>query len=289
MINTNEMLILQGLPGAGKSTLAKKYVEDNPNYLRICWDDIGRANPGMKFDKVKALSHGMVAKAKQHGMDVVIDNTNLTVKTYQEWERIGQENLFTVRYQYVETPIEECIRRDSERTQGRVGRAVIERMALKAGLLKLGGKPVVVYDMDGTLASCQGRVHHIKGERKDHKAFYKDVHLDPEIKPVADWARAVGAAGEHTIVILSGRPTDLAGINTERWLAEHNIVYSHLFMRSRADFRADHIIKNEIVDEMLQAGAEIAWAVDDRVQVIENVWRARKVTVYPVGTWEPEF
>ncbi|MBV1934915.1 MAG: hypothetical protein KUG59_09500 [Parvibaculaceae bacterium] len=49
------------------------------------------------------------------------------------------------------------------------------------------------------------------------------------------------------------------------------------FMRPDNDSRADHIIKEEILDKLLAQGAEIEFAVDDRNQVV-NMWRRRGIT-----------
>ena len=50
-----KMIILAGLPGAGKSTLAKKMVKQDPTYVRVNLDDIRSMLGTSDFDKEKLV------------------------------------------------------------------------------------------------------------------------------------------------------------------------------------------------------------------------------------------
>lgn len=278
------MFILKGLPGSGKSTLARKMYEDSQREtIIINWDSISAANRFSKFKEVKALSQTLAATAISKGQDVIIDNTNLTPKTLDEWGDLATVFGAKVEVINVDTSLAECIRRDSLRTKP-VGRAVIERMALFAGLIEFDPtKKLVIFDMDGTLASCRNRVPYLQQMPKDHKAFYKDVVNDEPIEPVLSWAKAFKDSTEYDLVIVSGRPTDLCGEGTDQWLTKYDVPSKYLFMRNRGDYRDDTVVKMEILAAI--GKDKVEFVVDDRPKVI-RAWREAGVKVYPVGPGE---
>lgn len=97
------MIILVGVPGCGKSSWAKEFIEgematlnDNPRYFNavICSADEGHMVDGVyKFDPAKApMAHAeclnkfiraIVSKSVTH---VIVDNTNIS-----KWERMNYE------------------------------------------------------------------------------------------------------------------------------------------------------------------------------------------------------
>ena len=164
-MNEQVMLILSGLQGSGKSTFAKRLVEENPGqWARINWDTQRRNTPGYKFSKeaekkIKLDSHAQVYDASRAGLSVIVDNMNLSDASIGEWTRIGSQFGFHVRVQTFDTPVEECVRRDATRTGSEfIGRAVIERLALWHGLIEFPvGKKIAIVDVDGTLADCSHR------------------------------------------------------------------------------------------------------------------------------------
>jgi hypothetical protein len=61
----------------------------------------------------------------------------------------------------------------------------------------------VVVDLDGTLADCTHRLHHIRGERaKNWDAFFAACHLDQPNPAIVALAKALHK--EHRLVFCSG-------------------------------------------------------------------------------------
>jgi predicted kinase len=310
-----EVLILGGLPAAGKSTRAKEWLAQEPaRRVRINYDDIRKDlfGPGWKFNHkeealVKARAKEIFETSMKLGMSVVIDNTNLTPKARQMWKDLAIiHNIEPIEEEVgSELPIWDIIARDKKRLDGRVGRAVIERMALFNGFIDWKSKHYdyegyVICDLDGTLcditerrkfmdlnycSECQGVAHGVNydpkdagkgscpkhGVRlgKDWKSFFANVDKDRLNAPVAELLDMFAEDGLG-ILLVSGRPIDPCGIPTEDWLSAHGIKYDHLFMRQGGDHRSDVIVKQEILD--LLPIDQIDYVLDDRNSVVE-MWR----------------
>lgn len=312
-----EVLILTGLPASGKSTAAREWVAEDPDSRRrLNWDDLRLEmfGPTWKWNradeaKMKEASFELAHAYLASGLSVVIDNTNLTQAARAKWETLAKAYGITPEVHEISTPIETCIARDRQRGAARVGRAVIERMALFYGFIDWSQVPgrFVIVDVDGTLANLSHRRGHVvpifhhkegclvpdpkhgrcegcgaKGE-KDWAAFFAKAPADTPIKPIFDLVRTLSR--EYTILVVSGRGTDI-GIQTEDWLDQHwpNVGslprYRHLFMRQGGDYRPDFQVKGEIAD--LLPLDRVAYVIDDRDQVVQ-MWRDRGLTCLQVA------
>ncbi|MGI4757281.1 MAG: hypothetical protein ACRYGF_10595 [Janthinobacterium lividum] len=98
----------------------------------------------------------------------------------------------------------------------------------------------------------------------------------------ARWTRALDET--YTVVLVSGRPISKSGAKTLGWLAYYRVPYQYLFMRRGGDRRPDTEVKQEILDAILRVVPKerIAFAIDDRLSVIEQVWRRNGIRVFPV-------
>ena len=75
-----KMIILAGLPGAGKSTLAKKMVKQDPTYVRVNLDDIRSMLGTSDFNKEKLVEQIeliSIGYAFNQKYNVIVDDTNL--------------------------------------------------------------------------------------------------------------------------------------------------------------------------------------------------------------------
>lgn len=136
----------------------------------------------------------------------------------------------------------------------------------------------VIFDIDGTLANVEHRLHHLEREHKDWDGFFADMHADPIIEPVARLARILatqcGAGEVDAVLVVTARPDEGAYRKiTEDWLAANSIRYKKLYMRRGGDFRPDQIVKAELLERILDDGYEPFLVVDDRPQVVE-MWRS---------------
>lgn len=145
---------------------------------------------------------------------------------------------------------------------------------------------VVIFDLDGTLANIDHRLHHVQDGNKNWDAFYAACPADGPVEPIIELARMCDDAG-HTIVISSGRSENVRK-ETEEWLAKHNVNYARLFMRPNACFTPDQALKKAWLDEGLFGPKEnILFVVEDRDRMVQ-MWRQQGITVLQCAQWVEE-
>jgi len=135
---------------------------------------------------------------------------------------------------------------------------------------------MVLFDIDGTLADIQHRRAHLKKPKPNWARFNALMGDDTPNEAVVSLYKTLWASQNFKLVLVTGRNEQFRKV-TEQWLTWHEIPFSKIYMRPDNDSRADHIIKEEILDKLLAQGAEIEFAVDDRNQVV-NMWRRRGIT-----------
>ena len=275
--------MFRGLPGSGKTTEAREVVRKDGNAGRINRDDL-RA---MLFNGVwSGKREGIVVEAEKaiaavlvkNNYTALIDDTNLSEKHWRLWGGVSEELKTTITQTTLTTPLEECVQRDAAR-ETPVGEAIINRMALQAGWIKFGDKPIIICDIDGTLAEGKYRNFLVEGvEKKDWKGYYSLLDTDVPIEHIIRWVNAL--AEDHTIVIVSGRP-DTYQHETLKWLREiAKIKFDYIFMRPGNEKKPDFEVKSDILSRLPKE--QIDFVLDDRPQVIEKCWRANRVRVIPV-------
>ena len=132
------------------------------------------------------------------------------------------------------------------------------------------GQRCVIFDIDGTLADCTHRLHFVKHGKRDWDGFFAAMGAGGIVEPVRELLWAV-ARGDFPIVICSGRPERYRDV-MQNWLGRNGIGYDALYMRPDGDFRADHIVKKQILDGMRADGFEPFLVIDDRQRVVD-MWR----------------
>lgn len=134
-------------------------------------------------------------------------------------------------------------------------------------------KQIIICDLDGTLADCTHRQHHVQGEgKKDWKAFFATMYDDVLNKNLNDILGLLSF--KYDIYFVSARPDNYREV-TKNWLlaaGEWEEENYFLYMRKAGDFRADTIVKQEILDQIKAEGVEILVAFDDRSSVVQ-MWR----------------
>jgi phosphoglycolate phosphatase-like HAD superfamily hydrolase len=129
-----------------------------------------------------------------------------------------------------------------------------------------------LFDLDGTLADCTHRLHHIKGSRKNWRAFFAACTADGPIPHMVELARHLMKV--ETVVFVSGRSDEVRD-ETANWLKRHRL-QGPLYMRRAGDRRSDFIVKAELLDRVLADGYEPIMAFDDRDQVVK-MWREKGI------------
>jgi phosphoglycolate phosphatase-like HAD superfamily hydrolase len=134
-------------------------------------------------------------------------------------------------------------------------------------------KRCYVFDIDGTLADCSHRLHHITSGAKDWRAFFAACDRDEPIYHICELQRVLAYC--EPMVLVSGR-SDECRAATEQWLSDNGIRFNALYMRKAGDHRPDDIVKGELLDQALADGWKPLMAFDDRDRVVA-MWRERGI------------
>lgn len=279
-----ELILIKGLPGSGKSMWAKDLMSKNPfKYKRVNKDllremvDFNEYS-GKSEKYILKLRDNLILTALQNSFSVIVDDTNLNplhethirdlVKTFKDLQ-------FKVKF--IDTPIKECISNDLRRLNS-VGSEVIMDMYnkwLKPASVIVKHNPKLPYciivDIDGTVA--------LKGDRKPFE--WDKVGLDKPNTSIIDLVNAYIAETSNFLIFVSGRD-ECCRDETEKWL-DDKLDYSYtLFMRPKDDFRKDIIIKREIYENEILNKYNVDFVLDDRNCVVEQ-WRDMGLTCLQVA------
>ena len=151
-MNRPRLVLLIGIPGAGKTTYAIEHINDNAVYLssdaireELYGDESIQGDPSEVF----SLMQSRAVEALNEGQDVWYDATNITRK-----DRASIINLCPkfakIEAYLIWVPIEECIKRDASRDRT-VGKEVIDRMLkrFQAPYYDEGIDEIVIVKPDG--------------------------------------------------------------------------------------------------------------------------------------------
>ena len=140
----------------------------------------------------------------------------------------------------------------------------------------------VVFDLDGTLALNEHRVHHIRKEPRDYDAFFAAC-VDDQPCQAAIAAMQAHILAHHVVAIWSGR-SDQVREQTERWLSQVAGVSSYRLTRMRraGDHQPDVALKRSWLREARASGAAPDLVYDDRDCVVA-MWREEGVPCFQVA------
>ena len=147
---------------------------------------------------------------------------------------------------------------------------------------------LVVFDLDGTLADITHRLNYIQHKPKNYKAFHAACVNDAPIEEIIEvfdllYSDEIIAHKHHDVVICSGR-SDEVREQTEAWLRENTgAMYFDLKMRKAGDYRKDCMVKEEMLQEIIEEyGQKPDLVFDDRQQVVD-MWRSHGIRVAQVA------
>lgn len=284
----NKIIILQGLPGSGKSTYAKELIDKNPGkYKRVNKDDLRAMIDNGKYSKanekfVLEMRDAFVDLALINGYDVIVDDTNFEWKHVERMFELAEINEAEVEIKKIETDLNECIKRDLKRHNS-VGEKVIKSMynryvVKQADAPKyLEDKPTaVICDIDGTLAHMQGRSPY------DWSKVCDDT-IDSSVKYLLSLItfQKHNIINKPKIIIVSGRDS-VCREKTIEWLERNKIQFDALLMREAGDNRKDTIVKKELYKKYIQGNCNVLFVLDDRTQVVD-MWRSLGLKCYQVA------
>jgi phosphoglycolate phosphatase-like HAD superfamily hydrolase len=136
-------------------------------------------------------------------------------------------------------------------------------------------KQVVIFDLDGTLADISARRAILEKHPKDWDRFFSGMESDLPNLPLVNLFKILSRYEQYGMVIVTGRPERYRDATT-RWLNKHGLSPILMFMRGDNDRRADHLVKEEILNNIRAQGLEIQFVVDDRDTVVQ-MWRKNGV------------
>ena len=140
-------------------------------------------------------------------------------------------------------------------------------------------RPISIFDVDGTLSSCDWRRHLVETARPNWREFFALQSADAPIEDVVRELSRRKNAG-HEIVLVTGRPDQYRYV-TEFWLAEHRIEWDRLLMRRSDDQRPDPDVKEDMLLSHFSEQSRITQVFDDNPDVIK-VWIAHGLDVVVV-------
>lgn len=140
-------------------------------------------------------------------------------------------------------------------------------------------RPLILVDIDGTIADCTHRMHYVLETEKNWDAFFGSVAGDKPLKQMVRLVKSLFKAGELEVVFVTGRPEKTRDA-TLQWL---NIVFQpieieswRLFMRKDGDHSPDFILKRQILGAMRKAQLQPRIAIEDRKRVVD-MYRAANI------------
>ncbi len=299
-------IVKKGLPASGKTLSANLMMNKNPTkYIRVNKDEIREelAKTGWTWShenekKVLVIRDRMIVDGLKAGKDVISDDTNLSPAHIKRFEEIAKECGASIRIDFLNTPLSECIARDSRRLgTAKVGEKVIRDMAEKYGLVERPATPIksvlhvppegdpffkivenderlmsaIICDIDGTLA-------HI-GKRDPYDCT--NCGADGLNTPIAKIIRNFSTYSQVQIIYVSGREDKWKSLTTE-WMIKHRLPTGPMYMRPTRDFRKDWVIKGEIFNANIRDKYNVLFVLDDRNQVVD-FWRKLGLTCLQVA------
>jgi predicted kinase len=280
------LLATAGLPGSGKTVWARHLLEVAPCFVRVNSDDLREQHPRSHEAVIRNMRDSRIKKALEAGQSVVVDNTNL--RGMSDLRKLARENgAELIAVDFTQVPWQECVRRDADRAargERATGRSVIIKMAMDAKLFERDpstNEEAVIIDLDGTLTDVSHRIHHLRGEQKNWKAFFEGIPGDKVNNAVAVLYHMIVRSG-YTVLFVSGRPEDHR-IPSEEWLRKYNLDdYFALFMRPFNDMAPDTEVKGKIYDRYIKPYFNVVFTVDDRDQVVA-MWRDKGLVCMQVA------
>ncbi len=294
-MTTSTCIMLVGLPGSGKSTwLNKALFSSLSGYHVLSFDDCVKTS-AETFNTTynKAFSNSIVMKNAQtrynskfnffmeKDLDFVIDMTNLSIKS-------RTRKLSNLPKSYDKKAVVFATRRNISfsRQKHNVSRQVFDKMSRsfvypteEEGFSDIQiinqsvKKQCYLFDIDGTLANVDHRLHFVRDGNKDWGSFFDammDDVLNEDIATLYKQLAKPSYSINNTMFIVSGRP-DTHYQMTQTWLDNNEIYHDGLYMRGSMDYRPDTIVKKEILDEIKRDGYDIILAVDDRPAVTRMI------------------
>ncbi len=141
---------------------------------------------------------------------------------------------------------------------------------------------IIVFDLDGTLALDDHRVHHLRGQEKNWDAYFAACPADAPNKPIIQiYDNLIGSPGAR-VEIWTGR-IDQYLEATLQWIEDNCLHAPDFLQMRRADDRTqDTELKRMWLSTARAQGNEVILAFEDRKRVVD-MWRSEGVVCAQVA------
>lgn len=139
---------------------------------------------------------------------------------------------------------------------------------------------VVIFDIDGTVADCEHRRHHIATPPKKWKAYFAEMLHDTPMLPQIKLAHAFSDC-DYEIVYLTGRPERYRE-DTLAWMQQHKLPQGKLYMRQESDKSPAPDFKRRVIQHEIGFD-KIRLVVDDDPRVLGMLALANVPCIRPTG------
>lgn len=138
----------------------------------------------------------------------------------------------------------------------------------------------IIVDIDGTLANCDHRRHHLEKTPKDWDSFFGETGGDT----VNEWCKEIIYRFKRVspqvecfeILMVSARSEALRDVTID-WLVVNKIPFDEVFLvREEGNFEQDDALKERFYLENIRPFYNVLFALDDRTRVVD-MWRRNGV------------
>lgn len=285
----SKVILCRGIQGSGKSTWAKAWVLEDPEHrVRVNNDSIGEMlgepyNTKGLYQRIKTIRKNIIKDSLYEGLDIVVDNMNLSDTSVNEVKSIVEEfnkntgSNYTIEFKnFLDVPLNVCLERNANRPNP-VEESVVRQTyktyrnkitailnndivnSWKADDVNL--PDCIIVDMDGTLCfNTSGR------------SFYGEPEKMLDDVPCENLISIVNILSYYyEVIILTGRDESTRAA-TEEWLNNHNVRYSKILMRKEQDYRSGDIVKKEIYEQHILNKYSVVTVLEDSQKCVD-MWR----------------
>lgn len=276
-----KLIMTEGLPASGKTSWAQEFcAEDEYHRIIVCKDTIRKEHPDWNEKKVIAERdrqiHWYLQVVGENGIVISADtNLNPIHRVQLRSIAVYEDAEFEVK-SFAHVPLDECIKRDFKRQEGRVGEKAIRQMHNQyiRPTLTVAQDPqlpfAIISDLDGTLALLNGR--------NPYNA--SDCEYDKLNGPVWNCIRKYMDDG-YQLIITSGRSSKYLE-QTNRWLGKHGIYPDLFLMRKEGDDQKDYTLKRDMFLQHIYNKYYVEVVFDDRERIVD-CWRDLGLACFAVA------
>lgn len=315
-----KLIILSGISGSGKTTIATDLCNKFEKHVRVNRDDLRKQLVGkldQSYYKRKDLNNlekqvtwllfSEIRHLLQHGYTVVVDNTNLKESYINELLSEFQ-HLVEIELKFVQTSLKTCIKRVLNREVNKKWWKFWEKIDFDTSyinkqhndfeklLVKYWGKDLLFPQTNTKIYNNTSLVNTIicdldgtlclYGDKNPYDRDFENDELNyPVYLVLRQW---LNNNANKVIIFFSGRNEKFRK-QTELFLTKHfNTSEYLLYMRPEKDQRKDTIIKEEMFDKHIFNKFYVDFVIDDRKQV-KKLWEKLGIFVFDVNQNDKEF